>query len=122
MSQPQAPGGENPPVDGGSSVEGEPRPLTVGDIRAAIANIPDETPVCIEVAYSLEEADEGVQALLRHASIETGHDGQEGVQLLYLWGSSVIDEDEQEPAGAPQGGSGGPAPSGHPGEAGPEDG
>lgn len=108
--------------------EGEPRPLTVGDIRKRIAGVPDEMPVCLEILTDIpedEDEESGVQALLRHASIESGHDGHGGVPLLYLWGSSVIDEDEQEVQAPPGRGSpegGGPAPSGNPTEAGPEDG
>ena len=107
--------------------EAETRPLTVGDIRRTIANVPDDTPVTLEVSVGLDPTgDDSWQALLRHASIESGSDGQGQVPLLYLWGSMIIDDDEQEAAGqgAPAGRpvEGGPAPSGHDGEQGPEDG
>ena len=71
--------------------------LTVGAIRRVIADVPDETPVCIEIAEP-EDGTDLAQATLREAGIEARCDEKD---VLYLWGSHQEDvEDAELAAGA----------------------
>ena len=59
------------------------KPLTVGDLRKALAGLPDDMPVSLEVSEP-EDGTDIAQAFLRMANVETRCDE---VDRLYLWGS-----------------------------------
>jgi len=71
--------------------------LTVRDLRKVLDGVADDTPVTLEVSIDLDPTGgDSWQALLRHASMEKGVSPSGEVPLLYLWGSMLIDEDENE--------------------------
>jgi hypothetical protein len=71
------------------------RPLTVGDLRKALADCHDDMPVSLEIDVDAGEAGDFAQAFLRSAHVEARCDE---VDRLYLWGSYEEDVEEFEAA------------------------
>jgi hypothetical protein len=68
--------------------------LTVGDLRKALAGVPDDMPVSLEIA-DLEEGADLAQAFLRGISVESRCDE---VERAYLSGSYEDDVEMVEAA------------------------
>lgn len=68
--------------------------LTVGDLRRALAGLPDDMPVSLEIAEPERDTDLA-QAFLRSAHVEARCDE---IDRLYLWGSYEEDYEEFQAA------------------------